>query len=117
MHKQCLSRSTVPPSEKQTGLSRGDQGHGRQAGTFGLPHPALRNEICGSRRGVLRGPTPPTTDQTPQIESRQAWIPNHPSSGSLKNRGPAVFGEEFLEKGKPALGRLRIPRCPFHPTR
>jgi hypothetical protein len=28
------------------------------------------------------------------------------------NRFPVI-----TEKGKPALGRLRIPRCPFHPTR
>ena len=98
-HKQHLSRSTVPSTENQAGRSRRDQGHGRQAGPFGLPHAALRDEIRGPRSGVLRGPTPPTTDQTPQVESRQAGIPNHPSSGSLKNRGP-VFGEEFLEREK-----------------
>ena len=47
----------------KTGGSRGDQGHGRQAGPFGLPHAPLRNEIRGPRSGVLRGPTPPATDQ------------------------------------------------------
>jgi hypothetical protein len=35
------------------------------------------------RSGVLRGPTPATTDQTFQVESCQAWIPGHPSSGNL----------------------------------
>src|SRR6201988_5319608 len=73
-HEQDLSRSTVPPSEKQTGHSRGDQSHGRQAGTFGLPHASLRNEVCRPRSGVLLVPTPPTTDQTSHIETLQDWI-------------------------------------------
>src|SRR6266498_2007129 len=90
---QDLSWSTVPPSEKQTGHSRGHQGHGRQVGTFGLPHAPLRNEIRGPRSGVLRGPTPSKTDQTPQVESLQAWIPDHPSSGGLE-----AEAREFLER-------------------
>src|ERR1700741_1436208 len=91
--KKDLSRSTVPPSEKQTGHSRGNQGHGCEAGTFRLPHAPLRNEIRGPRSGVLRGPTPPTTDQTSQVQSRQAWIPSHPSSGGLN-----AEVQEFLER-------------------
>jgi len=83
------------PTEKQTGHSRSHQAHGRQARTFGLPHAPLRNEIRGPRSGVLRGATSPTTDQTPQVESRQAGTPDDPSSGSLK-----AEIQEFLESLK-----------------
>src|SRR6266446_8377913 len=84
--KQHLSGSAVPSIENQVGGSYRDQGHGREAGPLGLPHAALRDEICRSRSGVLRGSTPASTDQTAQVESRQAGIPDRPSSGRLKNK-------------------------------
>src|ERR1700737_46475 len=43
----------------------------------------------------------------------------HPE-GDHRNREEVHRGNRFpviTEKGKPALGRLRISRCPFHPTR
>src|ERR1700720_267403 len=49
-----------------------------------------------------RGPTPSTSDQTPQVESLQAWIPDHPSSGGLRADVP-----EFLENY-----RMRFARSP-----
>src|SRR5262245_9017450 len=89
--KQHLPGSAVPSTENQAGGSYRDQGYGGQVGPLGLPHAALRDAIRGPRSRVLRGPAPPATDQVPQVESRQAWVPSHRSSGSLK----AV---EFLER-------------------
>ena len=42
------------------------------------------------------------------------------AEGDRRNREEVHRGNRFpviVEKGKPALGRLRISRCPFHPTR
>src|ERR1035438_7021911 len=42
------------------------------------------------------------------------------AEGNRRNREEAHRGNRFAvitEKGKPARGRLRIPRCAFHPTR
>ena len=42
------------------------------------------------------------------------------TEGDRRNREEVHRGNRFpviTEKGKPALGRLRISRCPFHPTR
>src|ERR1700730_15069469 len=69
---QHLCWSAVPPTENQARRSRGNQGHGGQAGSIGLPHAALRHEVCRPRSGILRGPTPQPTDQISQMESCQA---------------------------------------------
>jgi hypothetical protein len=42
------------------------------------------------------------------------------AQGDRRNSEEVHRGNHFpviAEKGKPALGRLRISRCPFHPTR
>src|SRR6202022_4758778 len=42
------------------------------------------------------------------------------AEGDRRNREEVHRGNRFpviTEKGKPARGRLRISRCPFHPTR
>ena len=42
------------------------------------------------------------------------------AEGDRRNSEEVHRGNRFpviTEKGKPALGRLRISRCPFHPTR
>jgi hypothetical protein len=53
--KQYGSRGAIPQAENQTGCSHRDQGHGGQAGSLGLPHVALRDEIRGPRSSLLRG--------------------------------------------------------------
>jgi hypothetical protein len=52
----------------------------------------IRSNISRFSRG--------TTDQAPQVESQQAWIPDHPSSGGLK-----AELQEFLRK---LAGRRRL---------
>src|SRR5260370_40371284 len=42
------------------------------------------------------------------------------AEGDRRNSEEVHRGNRFpviMEKGKPALGRFRISRCPFHPTR
>src|SRR5271155_1840878 len=74
--------------------SAADEQSGQYHIEVGGHHPtALMNEIRGPRSRVLRGPTPPTTDQTSQVQSCQAWIPGHANSGGLK-----ADLEEFLER-------------------
>src|SRR5262249_17213491 len=84
--EQNLPRSAVPTPKDQTRWPHRDQGHGRQARPFGLPHAPLRDEIRGPRSAVLPSSTPPTTNQAPQVESQQAWIPRCRSSCCLTHR-------------------------------
>jgi hypothetical protein len=49
-----------------------------------LPYAALRHEVGGPRSGILRGPTPQSTDQPSQMESCQAGISNCRSRCDLK---------------------------------
>ena len=59
----------------------------------------------------LQDATTIVTDDKKTIEhtERDRW---HSEEVHRGNRFPVI-----AEKGKPALGRLRILRCPFHPTR
>ena len=51
------------------------------------------------------------TDDEKAIERAEGDRRNS-EEGHRGNRFPVI-----AEKGKPALGRFRISRCPFHPTR
>ena len=73
--KQNLSGSAVATPKDQARWPHRDQGHGRQARPFGLPHASLQYEIRGPRSAVLPSSTPPTTDQAAKVEGHQAWIP------------------------------------------
>lgn len=88
--QQYLSGGAVPSTEDQAGCTDCDQGHGGQAGSFGLPYAALRAEVPGPRSGVPRSSTPCAADQLSQGQSRQPRIPTHSNSGGL--------GREFLTR-------------------
>jgi hypothetical protein len=81
--KQHVSGSAVPSTENQTRPTHCHQGHGRQAGTSGLTHAALRNEIGRSRSRTLSGATPQTANQASQVQCRQARIPPRRGRGGV----------------------------------
>ena len=64
--KQDLSGSTVPPSEKQTDTPVAIKAMAAKLARL-VYRMLRRNEIRGPRSGVLRGPTPPTIDQTSEV--------------------------------------------------
>src|SRR5207244_13582247 len=92
-----LSGSAVTPLQNEASSSDRDQSYGRQACPAGISHAALRDELRRPGGGVLRGPTPQTTDSVSEVESRPARIPNHRSSGGLNSiRLWRSFWREFV---------------------